>query len=263
MEFETGNPQLGLLSGSFTYFSPSATAKLAWDGEGMETNASGASVDGEQEGDSVCDSVGRDGGGDSSVGNAGDDWEDGVSFGPADAGAPIALPEPRSALLCLVAVPAHLVPTDILQFVAPFKEAIHLARILRPLGPATSPTGATVAAAAATHYMVLLQMTDQASADAFYLQYHCRQFTSLEEARCQIVFVSSITFDRRCGDTAAAAAAATGGALRAGGVLEACGSGVESKVMPELRVLLVFVCSLSLGRKFPWQRKTDGSSRPL
>ncbi|CAM9485074.1 unnamed protein product, partial [Choristocarpus tenellus] len=104
------------------------------------------------------------------------------------------LPSTRGTLLCITSVPAHMVPTDIIQFVAPFKSSVHYVRILRPCNPIGPDDPARLPA----EYMVMLKMESQESADAFFLQCNGKLFSSFEEARCDIVFVSSVTFDPHC-----------------------------------------------------------------
>ncbi|CAM9421490.1 unnamed protein product, partial [Discosporangium mesarthrocarpum] len=105
------------------------------------------------------------------------------------------LPDSRGTLLCITSVPVHMIPTDMLHFLAPFKESVHFVRILRPC----NPVGPDDPARTPAEYMVLLQMESQASlhesADACYLQCNGKLFNSLEEARCNVVFVSSVAFD--------------------------------------------------------------------
>ncbi|CAM9820979.1 unnamed protein product [Chrysoparadoxa australica] len=93
------------------------------------------------------------------------------------------LPAKRSHLLCMLSVPAHLIPTDVMQFVAPFKQNLTSVRILRSCGES------------ATEYMVLLLMDSQESADSLMCQYNGQLFTSLEDILCHLVFVDALEFD--------------------------------------------------------------------
>jgi BRCA1-associated protein len=110
------------------------------------------------------------------------------------------LPDGRGTLLCIISIPAHMVPTDMLQFVGPFRTSITYSRILRPCRTAATE-------GAAVDYIVLLQLQDQNAADSFYRQYNSRQYTSMEEARCELVFVSRVHFDAQLDEASNAVAA--------------------------------------------------------
>lgn len=131
LEFMTGNPQLGVLSGRLRYIS-------------TKGNAGSKEEDGDDEGEE-------------------DDDEETVRNGQhakvlsASSASPTGLPEHRGTILCILSVPAHMIPTDILQFVAPFKRHVHFVRILRPCNPA----GPSDPARTPTEYIVLLQMENQ------------------------------------------------------------------------------------------------------
>lgn len=70
------------------------------------------------------------------------------------------LPQTRSSLLCITSIPAHMVPTDMLQFMAPFRRNISYMRILRPCGTSSNSAEAD---GTAVDYMVALQFTNQVS----------------------------------------------------------------------------------------------------
>lgn len=130
----TGNPQLGVLSGRLTYLD---------GGSGAMTSPQGPK---EADSGSIC-SISS-----SSIQGTG-------HRSGADAGGVWNLPESRSKLLCILSVPAHMIPTDMLQFTAPFKEQVHSVRILRPC----NPVGPSDPVRMPAEYMVLLQMESQVS----------------------------------------------------------------------------------------------------
>jgi BRCA1-associated protein 2 len=110
------------------------------------------------------------------------------------------LPDGRGTLLCIISIPAHMVPTDMLQFVGPFRTSITYSRLLRPCRSAATE-------GVAVDYIVLLQLQDQDAADSFYRQYNSKQYTSMEEARCELVFVSRVHFDAQPDEAGSAVAA--------------------------------------------------------
>lgn len=67
------------------------------------------------------------------------------------------LPGRRGTLLCILSVPAYMVPTDMLQFAAPFKHHMLCVRIVRPCNPVDHSGQARIPA----EYAVLLQMANQ------------------------------------------------------------------------------------------------------
>ncbi|KAG7399884.1 hypothetical protein PHYBOEH_007745 [Phytophthora boehmeriae] len=91
------------------------------------------------------------------------------------------LPNERSALVCVVTVPSHMSPVEILEFLASYREDIELVRILKD--PERS------------NCMVLMQFSSQERADQFFLDHNGKYFNSIEQERCKIVFVRSIEFD--------------------------------------------------------------------
>ncbi|CAI5701958.1 unnamed protein product [Peronospora effusa] len=91
------------------------------------------------------------------------------------------LPSERSALVCVVTVPSHMSPVDILDFLTSFREDIALVRILKD--PERN------------NCMVLMQFKSQERADQFFQDHNGKYFNSIEQERCKIVFVRSIEFD--------------------------------------------------------------------
>ncbi|XP_068937522.1 BRCA1-associated protein isoform X2 [Petaurus breviceps papuanus] len=81
----------------------------------------------------------------------------------------------RSAMLCVLTVPATMTSHDLMKFVAPFNEVIEHMKIIRDSTP--------------NQYMVLIKFSAQADADSFYMACNGRQFNSIEEDVCQLVYV--------------------------------------------------------------------------
>ncbi|XP_030074674.1 BRCA1-associated protein [Microcaecilia unicolor] len=81
----------------------------------------------------------------------------------------------RSAMLCILTVPATMTSHDLMKFVAPFNEVIEHMKIIRDSTP--------------NQYMVLVKFSSQADADSFYMACNGRQFNSIEEDVCQLVYV--------------------------------------------------------------------------
>lgn len=133
LEFMTGNPQLGVLSGRLTYLQSSG-------GENDQRKSPSPENSSSQHGARNIKS------------NTGASWENKVDVPDQQH-----LPDRRSKLLCILSVPAHMVPTDMLHFAAPFKEQVHSIRILRPC----NPVGPSDPARTPAEYMVLLQMESQ------------------------------------------------------------------------------------------------------
>lgn len=129
LDFMTGNPQLGVLSGRLNYLDHGRTGTAT-----PSPNSASAAEDEEDE----------------------DVKQNGFGATRLDVNN-IKLPKCRGALLCILSVPAHMIPTDMLQFAAPFKEHIHSVRVVRPC----TPIGPTDPARTPTEYMVLLQMDSQ------------------------------------------------------------------------------------------------------
>ncbi|KAL7692461.1 putative Zinc finger, UBP-type, Zinc finger, RING-type, BRCA1-associated 2 [Plasmopara halstedii] len=91
------------------------------------------------------------------------------------------LPSERSTLVCVVTVPSHMSPVEILEFLASFRDDIALLRVLKD--PERS------------NCMALMQFNSQERADQFFADHNGKYFNSIEQERCKIVFVRSIEFD--------------------------------------------------------------------
>ncbi|XP_063067693.1 BRCA1-associated protein [Engraulis encrasicolus] len=81
----------------------------------------------------------------------------------------------RSAMLCILTVPATMTSHDLMRFVAPFNDVMEHMKIIRDSTP--------------NQYMVLVKFRTQADADSFYTACNGRQFNSIEDAVCQLVYV--------------------------------------------------------------------------
>ncbi|KAG7476626.1 hypothetical protein MATL_G00084920 [Megalops atlanticus] len=81
----------------------------------------------------------------------------------------------RSAMLCVLTVPATMTSHDLMKFVAPFNDVMEHMKIIRDSTP--------------NQYMVLIKFSTQADADSFYTTCNGRQFNSIEDAVCQLVYV--------------------------------------------------------------------------
>ncbi|XP_078523568.1 BRCA1-associated protein [Lissotriton helveticus] len=81
----------------------------------------------------------------------------------------------RSAMLCILTVPATMTSHDLMKFTAPFYEVIEHMKIIRDSTP--------------NQYMVLTKFNTQTDADSFYMACNGRQFNSIEEDVCQLVYV--------------------------------------------------------------------------
>ncbi|CAM9103522.1 unnamed protein product, partial [Pylaiella littoralis] len=179
LEFVTGNPQLGVLSGRLTYL-----------GSSQQTLSSSSSLAEERAGQKSRENHSVPNSSNSTYTTTASGSSSFVSENSTDA-LHGQLPERRSKLLCILSVPAHMVPTDMLQFAAPFKDQVHSIRILRPC----NPVGPSDPARTPAEYTVLLQMESQSSADDFFLQNNGKRFNSFEEPFCRVVFVATATFD--------------------------------------------------------------------
>jgi len=91
------------------------------------------------------------------------------------------LPETRSALLCVLAVPGYMSPADISNFVAPYHKEIHNMRILR-------------SSTSKLRHMVIMKMATQESADCFWEEFNGKPFNSMAPETCAILFVSDVEF---------------------------------------------------------------------
>ncbi|XP_062814462.1 BRCA1-associated protein isoform X1 [Anolis carolinensis] len=81
----------------------------------------------------------------------------------------------RSAMLCVLTVPATMTSHDLMKFVASFYDVIEHMKIIRDSTP--------------NQYMALIKFSTQADADSFYMACNGRQFNSIEEDVCQLVYV--------------------------------------------------------------------------
>ncbi|XP_057675840.1 BRCA1-associated protein [Corythoichthys intestinalis] len=81
----------------------------------------------------------------------------------------------RSALVCILTVPATMTSHDLMKLMAPFNEVMEHMKIIRDSTP--------------NQYMVLIKFSTQADADSFYATCNGRRFNSIEEAVCQLVYV--------------------------------------------------------------------------
>ncbi|KAM9841873.1 BRCA1-associated protein [Aulostomus maculatus] len=81
----------------------------------------------------------------------------------------------RSAMVCILTVPATMTSHDLMKLMAPFNDVMEHMKIIRDSTP--------------NQYMVLIKFSTQADADSFYTACNGRQFNSIEEAVCQLVYV--------------------------------------------------------------------------
>ncbi|XP_054613554.1 BRCA1-associated protein [Dunckerocampus dactyliophorus] len=81
----------------------------------------------------------------------------------------------RSAMVCILTVPATMTSHDLMKLMAPFNDVMEHMKIIRDSTP--------------NQYMVLIKFSTQADADSFYTTCNGRQFNSIEEAVCQLVYV--------------------------------------------------------------------------
>ncbi|XP_077478093.1 BRCA1-associated protein isoform X2 [Stigmatopora argus] len=81
----------------------------------------------------------------------------------------------RSALVCILTVPAAMTSHDLLKLMAPFNDVMEHMKIIRDSTP--------------NQYMVLIKFSTQADADSFYATCNGCRFNSIEEAVCQLVYV--------------------------------------------------------------------------
>lgn len=72
----------------------------------------------------------------------------------------------RTELLCVLAVPSYTTISDFASFTSSFHKSIVHMRIIR------NPT--------VKHYMVILKMKDQKSADSLYLEFNNKPFNSMD-----------------------------------------------------------------------------------
>lgn len=90
----------------------------------------------------------------------------------------------RSAMLCILTVPSTMTSHDLMRFVAPFNDVMDHMKIIRDSTP--------------NQYMVLIKFSTQADADSFYTACNGRQFNSIEDAVCQLVYVERAEVIRSC-----------------------------------------------------------------
>ncbi|TNM92109.1 hypothetical protein fugu_019121 [Takifugu bimaculatus] len=81
----------------------------------------------------------------------------------------------RSAMVCILTVPATMTSHDLMKLMAPFSDVMEHMKIIRDSTP--------------NQYMVLIKFCRQADADSFYTACNGRQFNSIEDAVCQLVYV--------------------------------------------------------------------------
>uniref|UniRef100_A0AAY4E836 BRCA1-associated protein n=1 Tax=Denticeps clupeoides TaxID=299321 RepID=A0AAY4E836_9TELE len=81
----------------------------------------------------------------------------------------------RSAMICVLTVPATMTSHDLMKFVAPFHDVMEHMKIIRDSTP--------------NQYMALIKFSTQADADSFYTACNGRQFNSIEDAVCQLIYV--------------------------------------------------------------------------
>ncbi|XP_044031255.1 BRCA1-associated protein isoform X2 [Siniperca chuatsi] len=81
----------------------------------------------------------------------------------------------RSAMVCILTVPATMTSHDLMKLLAPFNDVMEHMKIIRDSTP--------------NQYMVLIKFCTQADADSFYTACNGRQFNSIEDAVCQLIYV--------------------------------------------------------------------------
>lgn len=138
--------------------------------------------------------------------------------------APASLPEGRSPMVCVLAVPIELSVADFCQFAAALIPKVTEMRMVQgaprairtggreddtreiPTGKpkgrrraedASGETSSSLSSSTTTgqSYAVILSFEDQDSADAFALNYHNRRFSSLVEGECRALFVRAIELE--------------------------------------------------------------------
>ena len=137
------------------------------------------------------------------------------------------LPEGRSPLVCVLAVPIELSVADFCQFAAAIINKVTEMRIVQA-APRAIRTGAdddkaakdrekgrakaaeqresapadssSAFSAGQSSYAVILSFEDQDSADSFALNYHNRRFSSLVEGECRALFVRAIELEGKDGE---------------------------------------------------------------
>ncbi|XP_038993341.1 BRAP2 RING ZnF UBP domain-containing protein 2-like isoform X2 [Hibiscus syriacus] len=91
------------------------------------------------------------------------------------------LPVERKPLACVLGVPNHMTYADFCQFCASFIHHILEMRIVRNDGMED-------------RYSVLIRFDSQESTDKFYQHFNDRQFSSLEEEVCRVLFTLDVQF---------------------------------------------------------------------
>ncbi|KAK6267710.1 hypothetical protein QUC31_011870 [Theobroma cacao] len=91
------------------------------------------------------------------------------------------LPVERKPLVCVLGVPNHMTYADFCQFCASFIHHILEMRIVRNDGMED-------------RYSVLIRFDSQDSTDKFYQHFNNRQFNSLEEEVCRVLFTVDVQF---------------------------------------------------------------------
>jgi len=90
------------------------------------------------------------------------------------------LPDKRSTMVCVLAVPSDMPIADFVHFTGPCQKAIVNIRVIRDSSP--------------NKYMTLMQFIDQPTADEFYLAFNGRRFNSLEPETCHVLFVADVEY---------------------------------------------------------------------
>ena len=137
------------------------------------------------------------------------------------------LPEGRSPMVCVLAVPIELSVADFCQFAAAIINKVTEMRIVQA-APRAIQTGASddkaakdrekgrakaaeeresepadsssAFSAGQSSYAVILSFEDQDSADSFALNYHNRRFSCLVEGECRALFVRAIELEGKDGE---------------------------------------------------------------
>ncbi|KAJ8774281.1 hypothetical protein K2173_009712 [Erythroxylum novogranatense] len=91
------------------------------------------------------------------------------------------LPVGRKTLVSVLGVPNHMTYADFCQFCASFIQHISEMRIVRTDGMED-------------RYSILIRFDSQDSTDKFYLHFNGRQFNSLEEEVCRVLFTVDVQF---------------------------------------------------------------------
>ncbi|XP_048234176.1 BRAP2 RING ZnF UBP domain-containing protein 2 isoform X2 [Ricinus communis] len=91
------------------------------------------------------------------------------------------LPVERKPLVCVIGVPNHMTYADFCQFCASFIPHISEMRIVRNDGMED-------------RYSILIRFDSQESTDKFYQHFNGRQFNSLEEDVCRVLFTVDVQF---------------------------------------------------------------------